>query len=1218
MKKITSFLSLMLMLLVCNLAKAEVWVVDEEADPLITDASQLSSPYSDADEGTGDAHGLQVLIDGEASTFWHSDWHGATTGTHYIQVNNLVDLPEMWGFSVTRRNVTNDHPTKWVVYGVPADKPDATMAECTLIDTVATPFGSNTETVGTKALPSNGFTSFRFYVIDCAPTYRTYFHSSEFQILPCKPISDLEAAKNDLTAVYVEYSTHYNDFDSQIGTEPGQYSQEAVDAFKAALDLASELIDGDQAETATLEQIQASVTAIPAAYQAVLDSKVPMPTLADGYYFVHSALDYMITGEETEDPDTGEMIPGESRRNIKGWFDNNGKLSWANLNDTTKNATFLWHMTYNPATKHYAMVNKAYDRYIGPRVADNQAIQMNGVADSTSEIDFLPYGSDERGNIVAIYHPVQTGDHIYFHAGNHNSGTENANNNQSGDVLGWAPDAGASHWYLEAVSEAEAQQLIAAYAPIKDRALMLAEVDSMLSHGKEALTIAIDESTNIHADQPLVSDGSQFFSPFAIVDGTNGLDEAPASVEDTYPLLLDDNLATFVHTDWQGGNLPPGTHYIIAHVENGLTGGLAVKVGRRSSGANDHPTKFTVYGAKEGNCDYAAYVDSTCQWVELGNLNTPYGNNTETVTSNAIEFTDTYNYFKFVCTETAPIANNRGYFHMSEFQLYPAEIVENPTSQFVALGAIAQNLQTVIAACPDSITAEYYEQLKAAYTPFWAAYVNPAALRNALKAANTLIANAEIGTDPGYYTATPSDAAIATAEAYDKAGVYTQENSDAQVEAVNAAAERIAAAAIQPAAGKWYQIKFDSQANYEAHKWATGNINDATWGDLYDRIAVPANIHTEGEGDDAVSTMEVPENIYVGQAVRFMAESDIDEEQTAFRFVALGDTTFVLQHRSGLYLGTDNNLGLAPAIFDVKAVGLGKNIIRMRRADGTDVKDGANNPVSYLHAQRAGHLLVHWGATDVASNSALFIHEIADVTGEANQPAMAVNPNGMRFVCYPLAITPSEGKLYELQGRKQTESTQTLCFNEVASTTAGRAALLVMGTPADQADEDQNTENISLTASLDNIALVADSLNGCHGTFGYKQMADDGAQAVVVGRENFATYWGYTIATVKSVAFDENGTVILDANGDGNDARDVVAYTAWVELNEVPDVTGDFALEITIAGDVTAIETVQANLQKAGKIYTLDGRLMGEGNLQTIQQMGRGIYILNGMKVAVK
>ena len=67
-----------------HMAEFQLSVGDKK---LITDAAQLSSPCSDSAEGVGDAHGLQVLLDGNAGTFWHSDWHGAYTGgTHYLQV----------------------------------------------------------------------------------------------------------------------------------------------------------------------------------------------------------------------------------------------------------------------------------------------------------------------------------------------------------------------------------------------------------------------------------------------------------------------------------------------------------------------------------------------------------------------------------------------------------------------------------------------------------------------------------------------------------------------------------------------------------------------------------------------------------------------------------------------------------------------------------------------------------------------------------------------------------------------------------------------------------------------------------------------------------------------------------------------------------------------------------------------------------------------------
>lgn len=54
---------------------------------LITATSQFSSPYSDSSEGKS-----FPLLDGDGSTFWHSDWHAGdkTPHSHYLQ----VELPE--------------------------------------------------------------------------------------------------------------------------------------------------------------------------------------------------------------------------------------------------------------------------------------------------------------------------------------------------------------------------------------------------------------------------------------------------------------------------------------------------------------------------------------------------------------------------------------------------------------------------------------------------------------------------------------------------------------------------------------------------------------------------------------------------------------------------------------------------------------------------------------------------------------------------------------------------------------------------------------------------------------------------------------------------------------------------------------------------------------------------------------------------------------------
>ncbi len=78
-------------------------------DNLITEATQLSSEYSDPDEGKS----LAALIDEDANTFWHTNWHAMPAeGTHPTLDIELAE-PISGDIQMTfmRRNVVHDHAT---------------------------------------------------------------------------------------------------------------------------------------------------------------------------------------------------------------------------------------------------------------------------------------------------------------------------------------------------------------------------------------------------------------------------------------------------------------------------------------------------------------------------------------------------------------------------------------------------------------------------------------------------------------------------------------------------------------------------------------------------------------------------------------------------------------------------------------------------------------------------------------------------------------------------------------------------------------------------------------------------------------------------------------------------------------------------------------------------------------------------------------------------
>ena len=318
-----------------------------------------------------------------------------------------------------------------------------------------------------------------------------------------------------------------------------------------------------------------------------------------------------------------------------------------------------------------------------------------------------------------------------------------------------------------------------------------------------------------------------------------------------------------------------------------------------------------------------------------------------------------------------------------------------------------------------------YDALKAALDAFKAILVDPSALAAAIAANKDVTSLVAIGENPGFWAPNNQAGILAStiqeATAYLKSGKYTQAEVDAYVEAITSGAADIFALANPVEEGKWYAFKFDSIENYEARGWNKADPANATLGDLFDNYAAPADVVTEGEGDEQSSRLQgfsSLEDIAVGQNVRFINEDVIEQmDQIAFRFIAQGDSAYVIQHKSGLYLNgasrsTNLSLGLSPALFNVKAVGYGKVVIEVRNLKG----QGYYTAPVYLHAQNAGHSLVTWSDAAVSSKSALFIEPVSDFD-EGDDVAESVlfntKPNSIQFVCFPAAfsvgISPDSG-----------------------------------------------------------------------------------------------------------------------------------------------------------------------------------------------------------------
>ncbi|MDE6159749.1 MAG: hypothetical protein K2F69_06650 [Bacteroidaceae bacterium] len=217
----------------------DVLVEADLDNPLITDVSQLSSPYT-CSESMEPGSGLDKLIDDDKNgTYWHSIWSGdgynIATG-HYLQVEltNPSSVEAVAAEIGRRSSAQNDHPVAFDVYGT--DNPDAAKTECTLLGKINVPFTTNSAVEMSSLVPTQGKTYLRYYATDCTGSetrFRTYWHAAHFQLYPA-----------------VE---HKNEHSQAVGMgEIFTNMQAAVDAAKA---------DGD---TITTEHCNALI----AAYEA--------------------------------------------------------------------------------------------------------------------------------------------------------------------------------------------------------------------------------------------------------------------------------------------------------------------------------------------------------------------------------------------------------------------------------------------------------------------------------------------------------------------------------------------------------------------------------------------------------------------------------------------------------------------------------------------------------------------------------------------------------------------------------------------------------------------------------------------------------------------------------------------------------------------------------------------------------------------------------------
>ncbi len=1121
-----------------------------------------------------------------------------------------------------------------------------------------------------------------------------------WQIYSIEVVADLDKWEESFSALLDAYTTisAYQDGDALrvdnwaagvgVGTEPGNYKKEYIDAFLAVHNLVSDLMD--LAETDGVEAVQELYDAAGLdsltlkynnAYVQAVQNKVPlaMSTIEPGYYYFKSANpnfwyknvndttfytqeeadeanaesgavegedDYVSVGDVKEVKST--QVFDYDEKAVKTNRDSNGTPgsawgTWAAHPD------FLWKVERfegDTTGTQYTMYNVGQEVYfVG--INQSNATAMNTTPTAVC-FDFrgeqaVPLLEETKVaiNIRAAAHPE--GGYRYIHAGGHNNGA-----GTGAWCVGWA-DGGVTRWYMQSVSDAEVEAILASPEVLLEK--MVTKGDSIANAFPAELEIAQDLVADINWDAP-VANVDNFESPFTCTS------------EGSIAQLFDGewSLTNFWHSEWNSGStnaysMTNGTNYFVVHDTEGIIeGGLAVQVARRNA-ANDHVAELTVYGT---NDDYdlatataALKTDASNDgytWTKLGVLSTPYASATEQIVSNAIEFEGKYKTYKFVATHT--VGSNytdRGYFHMGEFQLYPAKIEKRyETVQYdvrkAEADAAAAAVEAWVAAgfAADSIelfTDETfnanYNALLAAYAAWEAVYVNPNALRTSIynAPADELFV---VGNNPGQWAegvATPASV-VAAAKAYDATGKFTDAESEAHIKAIADILAVVYDNANPVQENVWYRISFPTEEMYETYGWdksgAQASVSHEITAspEIFGKVlaagtSVKSYVAYETEDGSAGEVLtygvEEAEDFFEGQKLMFF-EDELSNGEDLFRFVAVSDSTYMIQNKAtGLYVraGYPAYLSAIPSVYKHTAIGAGANLLRAYNVIG-----GEDTGYNCLHVQRSTNELTTWDSENLGSNSMLMIEAVEEVTeAPSNDYVQKLWPGQFNAYAMPLDVTIGEGATaYAAQLTVSEEDTTVVLVAYEAETIKGGTPFILVA--------DSEEEYITIAdRKAQIVANLKEDLGDDYSSNDELSVdliiADEYAQIEMTHGEALAhkvDTVGNLVGAFRNTLVEAGKAVVAKENGFAHHmiGGSLAAYTAWVKADFVgEDVLN--SIQIKIEGSIdTGINEVLNNVAKGGDIYTVGGQLVGKGNINTVNNLPAGIYVVNGVKVIKK
>ncbi|MBR4130139.1 MAG: discoidin domain-containing protein [Bacteroidaceae bacterium] len=727
-----------------------------------------------------------------------------------------------------------------------------------------------------------------------------------------------------------------------MGTEFGQYSDfetwyKLYDFIQELNTLIDEKINDPDydyytdPEAVTLEEAEQLAATADSLYLSILDSEVPyaLPN-GDGYYRIIAHNLYKSEFDESGFVNKAFAASFEESHKDKG--------VWGTLR--RDRANFLWKLTQHGDS--ILIQNAGLGTYIsfssGDRVvmtedetdathlvfdyAGFDYTELDGEGEDRDifcirlarEENEKRWPADGEGN-VSTYHQAR-----YFHQAGHSSkaddsspwGNYGTDTGADQEITFWrrtydyaqGVDTWTSEWFLEYVPDEEAEQVIADFEAIFNHDKLVEQNNELRAKVLEDLTKAKDVQRTA-----LIKNVSQLSSPYS--DSSEG---------QHLEYLIDGDASTFWHTTWHGlaEGVDPFYYYGEGYEESGLEchylqiSGMGNMVGdcelylREREGAdNDRVKTLVVMGT-----DNLKNEDE--DWDEILRVTLPH---TDKAEENSVFFhlDEAYPYIRVFAIETAYSSYAfRTFWHASEIQFYTIE--ENPNSQFVLMGQIAQDLQDAYdancAIADEDLELKDYEALKAAYEAFLDyGLIDPSELRQALATYENATDCVTEGAGPGYW----SDMTVVNdyntlyneVVAYNKAGRYKADEIHKYAVMLKAMQKSFMETANGVATDKWYRIMYPTEEMFDAYDWnkeggdKCGDLapedQQTMWGTFVSaaKLESEEETTTNDDGEEVTVTNNwlediAAEDLREGDRLFFMNDDAIEDKATSmFRFVEL-------------------------------------------------------------------------------------------------------------------------------------------------------------------------------------------------------------------------------------------------------------------------------------------------------------------------------------------